>query len=106
MASQLKTLAEVNLTAAGTAQQITATVTEVEAVVINAGNSNSGVIFVGDSNVSSTRYAARLAAGERVSIDAGGVGGGNSDFLDMSEIYIDGDTTNDDVYIGYIQKAN
>ena len=106
MASQLKTLAALNLDAAGTAQQVSSTVLEVEVAVITAASGNSGTIYIGDSNVASNRYAGALAAGERMTIVPGDVGGGGTDFVDLSEIYFDGGTTGDDIQVGYIQKAN
>ena len=73
--------------------------------MITAVAGNTGTIYIGDSNVSATRYAVKLAAGDGVSIDSPNVAGG-SDFLDMSEIYFDGGTTGDDIAVGYIKKAN
>lgn len=104
MAFKIQTLASINLTAAGTAQQLTSTLTKAEVVNITAKVGNTGNIYIGDSNVSSTRYFAYLDAGESVSIEAQAAG--YSGTFDLSEIYIDGDTTNDDVLVGYIERQN
>jgi len=104
MALQIKTLAELNLTSAGTAQALSATSILAQVVYINAKTTNAGNIYIGDSNVASNRYLVLLDAGESVSIEASEFG--TSGDLDLSEIYFDGGTTNDDIYVGYIQRQN
>lgn len=104
MASRITTLAQVNLTSAGTAQQISTSTIPAEVVVISAPSANSGSIYIGDSNVASNRYLAVLSPGQRMSIEAGNESGG-TDMLDLAEIYFDGDTTNDDIQVGYIARV-
>lgn len=102
--SHVKTLAGLNLTAAGTGQKLSATSLICQTVVINAKEGNAGAIYIGDSNVASDRYMHKLAPGEQCTITGDSLGGAQD--LDLSEIYFDGDTTNDDIYVGYLERSN
>jgi len=103
MPVKMKTLAQVTLTTAGTSQRLVAAPNLVLTTTISASPSNSGYIYVGDSNVSSTRYAARLAAGEFVVIDGPSAEGG-SDSFDLYDIYIDGSASSDKVMVAYQER--
>lgn len=88
-----------NLSAAGTRQQVNSgTAQMVHSVVFTADPANTGTIYVGDSNVSATRCAAVLAAGEsfKVGIDD------RIPLLALESFWWDGDTTGDDLMIHYI----
>jgi len=105
MASILKQLASLNLTAAGTAQALSATPILAQVVILNAKTGNTGLIYVGDSDVSATEAAFSLAAGETVIIPMAEMSGGNTD-TDLKDWYFDGSTTNDDLLVGYLQRSN
>jgi hypothetical protein len=104
MASKLVTLAALNLDSAGTAQQLSSTSIHVESIIITAATGNTGIIYIGDSNVASNRFALELDAGIAGTIDAPLAKGG-SDFIDLAEVYFDGDTTGDDINVSYLQRA-
>lgn len=103
MSSEIKTLPLLNLDSAGTAQRLNASTIECEVVVIAAASGNTGTMYIGDSNVSSSRFIGALAAGDAMSIEAGKVSNG-TDRLDLKEIWFDGGTTGDDISVGYIQR--
>lgn len=68
----LKTLPAVTVATAGTRVQVSATNPKLaRAVRIEADGGNTGVIYVGDANVSSSRYAAKLSAGDSFVLDSG-----------------------------------
>jgi hypothetical protein len=100
---KLTTLAQINLTSAGTRQAISATPVYSPCVIVTAAHGNTGNIYVGDSAVASNRYAAVLAAKSSYVI-TGPVMGGFEQLIDLSTIYIDGGTTNDDVQVAYFEK--
>lgn len=102
--SHVKTLAQINLTSAGTAQQISTSSLICQTVVINAAEANTGPIYVGDSNVASNRYMYKLSPGESCTITGDNLVGAQD--LDLSEIYFDGGTTDDDIQVGYLQRSN
>lgn len=74
---------------AGTAQPLSATSIEAYGVTIKALADNTGDIYVGDSNVSSTNGFV-LDAGEELTLKPGG-------WVELNQIYIDAGTTDDGV---------
>jgi hypothetical protein len=100
---KLTTLAQINLTSAGTRQAISATPLLSPCVIVSAAHANSGNIYVGDASVSATRYAAVLAAKSSYTFTGPDINGCTRD-IDLSTIYIDGATTNDDVQVAYLER--
>ena len=105
MASMIKQLAAQNLTSAGTAQALTTTATICQSVLIVAKSTNAGSVYVGDSTVDSTNTFP-IAAGESYRIEAPQAPGGGADDMDLSTIFWDGGTTNDDIFVIYAQRTN
>ena len=105
MASTLKQLASLNLASAGTAQALSAGSVIAQTVILNAKTGNTGLIYVGDSDVSATNAAFSLAAGESIIVPMSEMSGGNTD-TDLKDWYFDGGTTNDDLLVGYLQRTN
>jgi hypothetical protein len=86
--SALSTLAQGTVTTAGTKVAVSATTgPRWRAIRIEAPSTNAGAIFVGDLNVSSTRYSYRLTAGQGATISGTG--------LDASKLYVDAATNGD-----------
>jgi hypothetical protein len=81
----------VTITTAGTRVQLTSSVSHryCRSIYIEADDGNTGNIFVGDVTVSSTRYAATLAAEQGFSITVEG------EYLDARTIYLDAATNGD-----------
>ena len=105
MASILKQLGSLNLDSAGTAQAFSATDIVAESVLLSAPAGNTGVIYIGDADVSATNAAFILVAGGSVVLDMPRISGGN-DMTNLKLWYFDGGTTGDDVTVGYIQRTN
>ncbi len=98
------------VTTAGTRVQVTATTTiKPVAVYFEAFGTNTGVIYIGSSAVSSTVYFARLpvpstAASPSWSIagSPGGRVGGTG--LQLSDFYVDASVSGDKVQITYVYE--
>jgi len=78
-----------------------------KSVVIKSRDTNSGYIYIGKSNVSSTNCY-RLSAGESISIDVDPINmitfrGSENDYIELNDIYIHGSSSNDvvDIFILY-----
>lgn len=104
MATKLKTLGTLTLSVAGTRQRFTSTSTLAEVVYVIAGKTNNGDMYVGDVTLDSTNGYV-LDANERLDIRCPNAGGG-TDYLDLSELYLDGGTANDTVRVLYLQRQN
>lgn len=103
MATIIKHLDQLNLTSAGTRQQLTTTSTLCQGIILTALPGNTGAIYVGDSTVSSTKAAFVLAPGNS-QIVYGVEGSGGQQYFDLSLLYFDGATNNNKLHVGYLQK--
>lgn len=92
-AANLSQLAPINLTASGTRQALSGTSQKVTTVVINALAANTGVIYVGDVAVTAAN-GFPLQKGDTIVLKAEA-----GTYLDLSKIYFDGGTTNDDIKV-------
>ena len=99
----LRDLAELTLTAGGTAQAITteATALDAESFSFYAPSTNSGTVYIGSASVSSTRFAIKLAPGEKASISTV-PSRADERHIDGEHIYWDG-TTGDKLNVGYLK---
>lgn len=85
----------------GTELRLTAAdVEKVVAVFLSVPAANTGSIFVGDSNVSTTR-GIELAKGTNLRIDAP-----EGQFLDIYNMWFDAATTGDKLNVSYLVKVN
>ena len=85
---------QVDVPSAGTAVQLSATSVPIESVIIKALAGNSGMIYVGGSDVDSSN-GFELDAGESMAFD----------FNDLSEIWVDTSNSGDDVCYFAVKKA-
>ncbi len=86
------TVAAVNVTTAGTRVQLSGTSVPASHVHLAAKPGNTQYIYVGDSNVSSTRYSSRLGPGEEVDLPVS----------DLNKVYLDSDVNGEGVYPSYL----
>jgi|TARA_R100000501_G_C2608696_1_gene103825 hypothetical protein len=99
MSAPFESLDVVNLTASGTAQQITSTPTYATSAFFECPIENTGNIYLGGANVDTGR--APIKPGRHVQyVDPDGVE------FNLSDFYIDGDTTNDDLHVWFTRKPN
>lgn len=102
-------IASKTVTTAGTRVQFTATAIYATSIYVEALGSNTGFIYVGDSTVSSTVYAARLGAGQGISfaIDgdpkASAATGGNE--YNLNFLYIDSSVNGEKALVTYQQRV-
>lgn len=104
MSIKLFTLPQVTVTTAGTRVQISSTDTAVTTVLIQADPSNTGRIYVGDSNVASNRAAAVLEADASFSITADASGRSGWEEYILSDFYLDSSANGDKAYISYVKR--
>ena len=99
------------VTTAGTRAQLTASATYATSVYFEAAQSsvNTGLVYVGDSTVSSTVYFAALSPGQgiNISIDVSptrtsDANGGPE--LNLATFYIDAQTSGNTVHMTYLQR--
>ena len=87
--------------AAGTAEQIEGTSTEASYFTIQAAATNTGVIYVGTSDVSATLCMAVLDSGQSISIGLPRELDGNGSKFNLSDFWIDSSVSGEEVNIGY-----
>lgn len=104
MASRIKTMAAVTVAVSNTAQRLSTGQEKGSTINLTAPSTNAAVIYIGDANVSSTRYLLKIAASESKSIGADNVVG-TTDELEFKEIYIYG-TALDVLHVGYQERSN
>jgi len=102
MPTKLKQLAALTLTSGGTAEALSSTPIIVQSVLIIAAATNSGTVYVGDSDVTSTN-GIPLAAEGHVRMTGPALGKGGASDLDLAQIYWDG-TTSDVITVSYLQS--
>jgi hypothetical protein len=105
MAQLLKSNAAKNVTTAGTRVQLTTTDTITSSVIIQAKNSNTGTIYVGDSTVSSTQ-GLELSPGESIAFTGDNRNEGQADELVLSDIWLDSSVNGEGVQWAYYKKRN
>lgn len=91
------------VTAAGTRERITTADIEAPSVVIQALTGNTGVVYVGDNQVSATN-GIELDQGESVSMGATAKGWDNEG-VSMKDVWLDVATSADGVTVMYLEKA-
>lgn len=96
------TMDDINLTVAGTRQQVSATSIRCTTVIFSAKKANLGKLYIGDSSVSATR-GVELEAGESVAFTAD-QNGRDGDEFDLSDFWFDGGTTGDDLGVAYVKN--
>ena len=102
MPAKMKTLAPVTVTTAETAEQITALDIPSTGLIVQANTVNAGLIYVGDSTVTSSN-GMELEAGETFSITAEEIGSSNDEIV-LSDVWIDAQLDGDGVRIQYFGR--
>lgn len=105
MALKLKTDSAVNVATAGTRVQLTSSDTIFSSIIIQAKSANTGIIYVGDSSVSSAN-GLELSAGESLEISGDLRNEGQTDELVMSDLWIDASVNGEGVKIARYIKRN
>lgn len=95
----------INIATAGTRVPLSATQKIVISLQIQADPANAGVIYIGDSTVSSSSKGVALAAGNSQSIEMPSMGQAGSYEFDLSQIYVDAANNNEDVHILYYVRG-
>ncbi len=85
------------VTTAATRIQISTTTLGSRLIIIQANTGNVGNIFIGSSNVSSSVFGIKLAAGQSIAFE----NDGNDARFDLSEFYADTDNSGDGFSVLY-----
>lgn len=91
------------VTAAGTRERLTSSEMDAPAVMIQAESTNTGKIYVGDNQVSSTSYGADLAASDSVTFRAEDLGMANVK-ISLDDIWLDTSVSTDGVSVIYLER--
>ena len=84
-------------------EQLTTAEIKVPAVLITAERSNTGVIYVGDNQVSSTRYGADLGAGDSIRMSAVELGWANAN-ISLKDIWLIPSVATEGVSVMYLER--
>lgn len=102
MARKLFTQASVNIPTAGTRVQISASETPIDSVVIQAQASNTGLVWVGDSDVAANR-GIELSPGQAITLTAETIGKAGDEYI-LSDVWVDTATNGNDVNVAYSKR--
>lgn len=105
MAVQLKGLGNVSTVTAGTRVPLTALYIITPGISIKARTTNTGVVYIGASTVSSTNAAFVMAPGDAVEITGPNIRGVEEEFL-LSDIYLDSAVNGEGVTVAYITRKD
>lgn len=98
-------LSTVASTAAGAQERLTDSNIRVAAVTLQAERSNTGYVYVGDNQVSSTNYGVDLGAGDSITISAETFGSGSAD-ISLKDIWLAVSVAGDGVAVLYFEMAD
>lgn len=102
MAYKMRHLAK-NIAVAGTRERLTTSNVETPSMSIQALTGNTGIVYVGDNQVSGASFGAQLDAGESVSLGSI-MHGLDSDGISMKDAWLDVATSGDGVTVLYLEK--
>lgn len=90
------------ITTAGTKEQLTTADRPVPAVIIQALTANTGIIYVGDSEVSSTN-GLELSAGDSITLENDDLGSSGS-IVSLRDIWLDASISGEGVVAFYLER--
>ena len=95
------------VTTAGTQIQVTTSQIYASSIYFEALGSNTGYIYVGGSDVSSTAYITRLSAGQGFAIAADSSGNARLGGVDiaLSELWVDSSVNGEKCQVSYLQRT-
>jgi hypothetical protein len=101
---KLVQIGRIDIPNAGTRVQLNAGSIGCPSIILTAAHGNTGNIYIGDSTVSSTAYAAVLSAGQSLTLTGITRGGSNED-MQINTLYADTATNGNDVHVSYYARA-
>jgi len=90
---------------ATTQERLTPLDLTVGAVLITAERSNTGYVYIGDENVSSTHYGADLSAGDSIRMTAIDFGYEAGTQISLTDIWLDVSVSGDGVSVMYMEEV-
>lgn len=104
MAVELRGLGYVTVVAAGTPVPLSATAIQAPGCVIQAAKTNTGVVYVGGSNLDATHRGNELSPGDSIEI-IGPMIRGIEEELNLALIKVDAATSGDKVVVSYFIRS-
>ena len=92
------------VTTATTREQLTTGIIDVPAALLQAELSNTGYVYVGDDQVSSTNYGVCLAAGDVYTLSAETLGWSKA-YISLKDIWLDVGTSTDGVSCMILERG-
>jgi hypothetical protein len=92
------------VTTAGTRERLTTSDLKVPAVLIQAEVSNTGQVYVGDNQVSSSSCGIELDSGDSITLSAASMGWANGQ-ISLKDIWLDVEVSTDGVWCTYLERA-
>ena len=92
------------VTSAGERERLTTSNIKVSAVSLTAERTNTGYIYIGDSQVSSINYGWELDPGDNVVLSAEAFGLANAE-ISLKDTWLDSSIDTDGVAVAYLERA-
>lgn len=93
------------VTTAGTRVQLTASAISAPYVIFQAPAANTNPIFIGLSDVASTKYMVRLAAGSVFVLEGTTTNRGLGGEIELNSLYVDATTNGDKLFWTYVPRT-
>lgn len=91
--------------ATGTRERMTNSNLKVASIMIKAETSNTGIVYVGDDQVSSSTYGIDLSAGDTVELTSDDLGWADAKIL-LREVWLDVSVSGDGVSVTYFERVS
>ena len=90
---------------AGTREQLTTAKLHVPSVIFQAEVSNTGQVYIGNNQVSSTNCIIELDSGETISLSATSFGDASAKW-DLTDLWLDVSVSGDGAFVGYAERED
>jgi hypothetical protein len=101
---ELKGLGYVTVTTAGTPVPLSSTQIITPGCLIQAAKTNTGIVYIGGSDLGALTRATELSPGEAIEIVGPGISGSEEE-LNLAQIKIDAATSGDKVVVSYFIRS-
>lgn len=88
---------------AGTREQLTTAKRHVPSIIFQAEVSNTGQVYIGNDQVTSTNCVVELDSGDSIELSAASFGGSQANW-DLTDFHIDVSVNGDGVFVGYAER--
>ena len=93
------------VTTAGTRERLTTSNLKVASAMIKAEASNTGIVYIGDDQVSATDYGVDLSAGDTIELTSDDLGWADAKIL-LNNVWLDVSVSTDGVSVTYFERVS